>query len=114
MEKSERLKRNKCKVYFRVVNEETGELIGHLVDITIQGLRVICEKPVHPDAIFHLRLILPVEVEGAREFTLSAMSRWCSQDNVSGFYNAGFEFRNVSLKTTKIIEGVIKSFCSAE
>jgi len=114
MDEKERLKRHRCKVFFRVINEETQEVIGHLVDLTVQGLRLISEKPVNPDAIFLLRLVLPVEIDGTMEFSLPAISRWCTKDNISGFYNAGFEFRKVPLKTVRLIEKVIGEFCIEE
>ena len=108
----DRLKRNYCKVFFRIVNEETGEQLGNLVDITVDGLRMVGSAPVNPDAIYYLKLVLPTEIEGVREVTLSAISRWCNQDTNPEFYNAGFEFRNVSMKNIKVIRQLIEKFCT--
>ena len=108
----ERLKRNYCKVFFRILNQETGEQLGNLVDLTVDGLRMMGSTPVNPDAIYFLKLVLPTEIEGVTEITLSAISRWCNQDTNPEFYNAGFEFRKVSMKSVKVIRRIIEEFCS--
>lgn len=108
----DRLKRNYCKVFFQILNEETGEQLGNLVDITVDGMRIMSSSRVNPDAIYLLRLVLPTEIEGVSELTLSAISRWCNQDTNPEFYNAGFEFRNVPMKNVKVIRRIIEQFCS--
>jgi hypothetical protein len=111
VEKIKRTSRKYCKVYMDVRNHENGEHLGHMVDVTTQGLMLLSEAPIHTEAVFHLEIFLPGEVEGKTQITVSALSRWCKEDENPGFYNTGFEFRKVSPKDRHTIEQVIQKFC---
>jgi PilZ domain-containing protein len=108
----DRLQRNYCKIFFRVLNGETGEQLGNLVDLTVDGLRMVSSTRINPDAIYYLKLVLPTEIEGVSEVTISAISRWCNQDTNPEFFNAGFEFRNISMKHIKVVRQIIEQFCT--
>ena len=111
MEKKRKSKRMSLKVYLKVFDRKTDQLFGYLVDITNEGIMVTSEQPIKTEATFQLRLILPTEIEGSKQFSFSAISMWGKKDSDSGFYNNGFQFSNLSTKDVQIIEQLIQKFC---
>jgi hypothetical protein len=99
------------KVYLKLFDQKTGELIGYLVDVNSQGLLVTSEASIETNVMFRLRLELPTEIEGSLSFLFSATTIWSEKDRETTFYNTGFRLENVTDKDKKIIEGVIEKFC---
>jgi hypothetical protein len=53
------LKRRHLIYYLRVFDRSSGKLVGHLVDVTTQGMMLISEAPLPDEAEFELRMDLP-------------------------------------------------------
>ena len=114
MEKRKKSERKCLKVYLKVVNVETDQLFGYMVDITDKGLMLTSEQPVATKASFRLRVDLSSQIEGRNEFDLSAQSMWSEKDDESGFYNTGFLFIDISPEDLKIIDQMIDKLCFSE
>jgi len=96
----------------KVINAETQEVIGYLVNITTDGLMLTSEAPLDTEAVFQLKVIFPAEIKGSKELTLSATSRWCDQDEEdSRFYNTGFQLVDLPKPDAKIIKQLMKKYC---
>ena len=111
MEKKRQSDRKALKVYLKVMDTKTGDLLGHAVDITEKGVMLTCEGPIETGVGFDLQLELPAEIEGIREIHFSARSMWSAKDSETDFYNTGFEFSGLSDRDSRIIDEVIKKFC---
>ncbi|CAN2040904.1 PilZ domain-containing protein [Candidatus Magnetomoraceae bacterium gMMP-15] len=96
--------------YLRVFNTENDQLLGHLVDITTEGLMLISESPIKKDIDFNLRMVLPETIEGSKIIHFQAKSIWCKKDINPDFYDTGFQFTKVSSEQIEIIERLIKEF----
>jgi hypothetical protein len=114
MEEKRGLKRRHLIYYLRVFEKNADQPIGHMVDISTGGMMLISEKPIKTDHVFELRMVLPVEIEGSREITFSAESKWCSEDENPDFYNTGFQLISPSKEHVKITEHLIQKFCFKE
>ena len=111
MEKKRQSDRKALKLYLKVIDTKTGDLLGHTVDITEKGVMLTREGPIVTGADFDLQLELPAEIEGIREIHFSARSMWSAKDSETDFYNTGFEFSGLSDRDSRIIDEVIKKFC---
>lgn len=111
MEKKRQSDRKALKVYLKVVDTKTGDLLGHAVDITEKGIMLTREEPIEAGLGFDLQLELPAEIEGIREIHFSARSMWSTKDSETDFYNTGFEFSGLSERDSRIIDTVIKKYC---
>ncbi|MDF1593924.1 MAG: PilZ domain-containing protein [Desulfobacterales bacterium] len=111
MEKKRQSDRKALKVYLKVVDTKTGDLLGHAVDITEKGIMLTCEEPIEAGLGFDLQLELPAEIEGIREIHFSARSMWSAKDSETDFYNTGFEFSGLSERDGRIIDTVTKKYC---
>ena len=109
-EERRKLKRWHLVYYLRVFGTDSDKPIGHLVDISTQGIMLISEEPIDVGSEFQFRMILPSEIEGTKEVNLSAESRWSEKDPNPDFYNTGFQLKNLPAKDTKIIESLIRKF----
>ena len=55
------LKRWYLVMYLRVFDEDTGELLGHIVDINKEGIRLVSDKFIPPNQTFRLWVDVPKE-----------------------------------------------------
>ena len=85
--------------YLRVIDRNTEELVGNLVDITTEGCMLISDDPIETGADFELKLDLPEEIRG-RQITFDAHSRWCKSDVNPEFYDTGLRLSNISTTTS--------------
>ncbi len=107
---TKRQKRKNCKIYMKVFNDKTDDLVGFLVNLTTEGLMLSSDEPIETDTVFNLRVILPEEIKGNKEVTISAKSIWCDQDEPP-LHNTGFQLQDAEKKDIRIIERIMKKFC---
>ncbi len=104
------LKRRHLIYYLRVVDRTTQELIGHLVDITPDGIMLIGEKPLPVDVDYQLQIILPQEINGKESLDLDARAIWCRPDVNPSLYGMGFQMSEVTSEDTRLIMKTIQDF----
>jgi PilZ domain len=114
MQEKRKLKRRHLIYYLRVFEKNADQPIGHMVDISAEGMMLISEDPIKTGNVFVLRMVLPVEIDGSREIIFSAESRWCKEDENPDFYNTGFQLINPSPEHIKITEHLVQEFCFKE
>ena len=105
-----RLRRRHLIYYLRVFNHNTGRLMGHLVDLTEEGIMVISEAPIETDVLFQLRMVLPEELDSRKELDFKARSLWCKKDLNPDFYDTGFQLIDVSAGDARLLENLIQTF----
>ena len=90
--------------YIAVVNRETNEPIGCLMDLTIEGLRLMHNEPVEEGALLRLR----IKVNEFEYILLDAQSRWCKKDDAD-IYEIGFQTHNISADNLEKVRRLISS-----
>lgn len=97
MPERRRLDRRSFSYYMRVTNDETGELVGHLTDISTGGFKLDCIKPVQPNTVFLLRIDLTPDIAIKEFMIFRAMSRWCRADRFDPTsFNVGFQITEMT------------------
>jgi hypothetical protein len=97
MAERRRLDRRNFSYYMRVVNDATGELVGHLTDISKGGFKLDCQKGVLPNTDFLLRIDLTPEVAAKEFMVFAARCRWCRSDRFDPTsFNVGFQIIDMS------------------
>ncbi len=102
--------RRRLVFYLRVFEQHSGQIIGHVSDISTAGLMLVCERRIDPGSPFQIRVILPKEVLGRSELLLKITCRWCEPDSIAGFYVAGFQIDEIDLFQKKLIDGLTAEF----
>lgn len=110
MENKRRLKRRHLIYYLRVFDQSNGQLVGHLVDITKEGLMLISEQPLSVNETYHFRMVLPSEILSKVELTFTATVVWCKKDVNPDFYATGFSLSDIPTEDILIIESLIHRY----
>lgn len=110
-----REKRNSRRIhliyYLLVFNDETNQLVGHLVDIAPEGLKLMSKEPIKEDTDYRFRMLLPSEMEQkSKEITFNATCVWSRDKLYSDFYGSGFQFKDISPEDIEIIKDLISQF----
>ncbi len=110
MNENRKLHRRHLIYYLRVYNREYNRLLGHLVDITSEGIMLISEEPIETKRFFTLRMELPIQIFGKSQIELKTQSVHCETDVNTSFYDTGFRLIDVSDEDHLIITQLIHNF----
>ena len=83
-------------------------MLGHVVNVTTEGIMLISEKPLAIDCEFQLKMEIPVDGENSAEIELDARSIWSKPDVDPFYYNTGFQFIHCSDKAVNTISSLIE------
>ena len=87
-----RVRRRNFSYYMRVMDEATGDLIGHFADISTGGFKLDSSKPVPIEITYRLRIDQTGEISNKSYITFKARARWCNVDAFDpNLYNVGFQ-----------------------
>lgn len=101
------LKRRHLIYYLEVYDDETGKMLGHLVDITTEGLKLVSREPFPRDKKYKMRMKLPEGYFEERELHFEAISRWGTNAVNPDFYDTGFTLTNMDNAANKVVFGLI-------
>ena len=106
--------RRKQKRYFMfdmlsVSVEGLGQRIGHLVDLTTEGLMVCCEYPLEVGRKTRITVELREPVAGREELVVEGDCLWCRRAPSLGGFNAGFQLREPDSEALQIIAALTAS-----
>jgi hypothetical protein len=110
MQEKRSIRRKYLLFYSRVYNHLTGELIGHIVDLTPAGVMLFSNTPLETDKVFTLRIELPPELSTRQTLAVDARCIWCTQDIIPAFYDIGFKLTNLSQADTDLITHMVETF----
>jgi len=94
--------------YLRVMKAENNELIGHLVDVTTEGMMIISEQSIPLQQTYNLRMEIPTDDEVPQMIALTAQSLWTKKDVNPNFHDTGFKLINPSKRAINAITRLIE------
>ena len=110
MQSRRRLKRRHLVYYLQVTTGQDRGLVGHLVDITPDGVMLMTEREMQTGETLPLRLTLPGEPGEGQALEFEATSLWCRPDVNPDFWDVGFKTEGLSLEQASIIETLIEDY----
>jgi len=110
MSDKRRLRRNNLIYYLKVYNQKDGSLLGHLVDITSEGIMLVSEEPIATGVDFQLRLVLPRDIFGEGNIDFSAKSLWSKPDSNPDFQDTGFHLIDMPLEKVLLIKKLVSEY----
>jgi hypothetical protein len=96
--------------YLEIIDSESGSVIGHLADISPQGIMMVGQEPIEVNKDFSFRLQLPATFTDPNMIDFKAHSLWCKKDVNPEFYVSGFNFSEISADEIKILTDLINSY----
>jgi hypothetical protein len=113
MPEQRKLDRRDFSDYLRLMNENTGELVGHLADISTGGFRLESKAPILDDMEFLLRMDITSDIADKDHLVFTACSRWCQIDPVDPtIYNVGFQLIDIALEDVEIFIRIFEKYGS--
>lgn len=103
-----RLRRWHLVLYLRVFDQDR-EVLGHLANISPEGMMIISDEAIEVGRDFDLRLELPSDLNGTdyEQLEFRAHSVRCDQDVNPSFYDTGFQLLDVDPATVNRIASLI-------
>ena len=84
------LKRRHLVYYLEVYDDDANQLLGHLVDLTTSGLKLVSKQRIPTNRTYRLRMMLPEGYFSQKDLYFEAQSMWSSNDINPDFYDTGF------------------------
>ena len=110
-----KLKRRSLAYYMLVLDADTREMLGHLVDITPQGLMMDSQKPFPLENDFRLRLDTMPEVADKGYIKFTARSKWCLPDAVEPYlFDIGFSIIDIAQHDAEIIRHIAEKYAARD
>jgi len=78
--------------FFGVFDRAGNDFIGHLADISSEGMMIVAKKAYPEGAILKLRIELPEEIKGSDQLMVEAKTVWCERDTNPEYNRIGFSF----------------------
>jgi hypothetical protein len=110
MHDKRKLKRVHLIYYLRIFDNESNIRVGHLVDITTEGIMLISEEPAPRGKDFSFRMQLPGNITGREEINFKARCLWSRKDFNPDFYVSGYTIEEISSKEVKTITALINQY----
>lgn len=101
------LKRRHLVYYLEVYDDEANELLGHLVDLTTTGLKLVSKQRIPTNRVYKLRMMLPEGYFEQKDLYFEAKSLWSSNDINPDFYDTGFAAPKLASETKHIIADLV-------
>lgn len=105
--------RRNVSFYMRVLNDDTGEILGHMVEVSSIGLRLetVGQLPLNRD--FYMRLELTPDLGDVPYIVFLARSKWCKIDDIQpNLYRVGFELIEILPEDKDIFLRVLRKYGS--
>lgn len=78
-----------------VIDQMTGQVIGHIGNLSLTGMMLIAETPVQDDALYQLSFTLP-GASSSRAIEVGVHEQWSAPGTVQGQQWVGFHFIDIS------------------
>ncbi len=96
--------------YLRVFDGLSTKVLGHVVNISSQGIMLLSDNAIALNEDYRLRMRLPSEMTDQGEIVFSATSRWCKKDVNPDFFVTGFQIHGLSADQKTEILSLIDEF----
>jgi len=103
-------KRRNTIYYLEVYDLDSGQLLGRLADITVQGMLLLSESPIVPEHTYKCRMVLPAEILGRGNILFDATCMWSRKALNEDFFEAGFRSLIADPGDIDAIEMLIQRF----
>ena len=100
--------RPQLMTFLKVRCAETGQVVGRIIDLTTQGMRLITDEELQIGAEFHL--VIPIDLGPGRqeELRIDACCKWTGPDVNPDLLCAGFEFEEVRPRQEALLARIIQ------
>lgn len=115
MAERRKVDRRSISYYLRIIDAGAKEMIGHLADITLEGLRMDSQKTLPVEKEYRLRINTTEDVADKDFIEFTACTRWCQPDPLEpGLFEIGFEILKISPHDAEIVRHIMEKYSARE
>jgi len=110
MSEHRRSRRRRVQASIEVYDAMSEDLIGHLGNLSVDGLLLMSSRRIPENALFQLAFTLPRGAAApARRFEIGVHEQWSESARAPGQYWAGFRIVDISREDVKALDDWISS-----
>ena len=114
-EERRNVKRSRFTYYMRVLDNNTQNLVGYLIDISSKGFQLDSPQPIPVNRDYNLRLDLTSDISEKAFIVFTARSRWSRPDSSDpSSHDAGFQIIKISSSDDVIFQRIVTKYGSLE
>ena len=107
--------RKKIPIYMRILNDDTQEIIGHMVEVSNDGLRLESTVVLPTNKDYYLRLELTSDLGKniPAYIVFAAQSKWCKMDTIlPNLFHVGFQIIEILPEDKEVFGLVLQKYGS--
>ena len=105
--------RKNVSFYMRVLNDDTEEILGHMVEVSLIGLRLETVGPLPLEKDFYMRLELTPDLGNVPYIVFLARSKWCKIDDIQpNLFRVGFELLEVLPEDKEVFQRILRKYAA--
>lgn len=105
--------RKNVTFYMRVLNDDTQEILGHMVEVSMVGLRLETAVPLPQNKDYYLRLELTPDLGSVPYIVFIARTKWCKMDEIlPNLYHVGFEIVEIMPEDKMVFARILEKYGS--
>jgi c-di-GMP-binding flagellar brake protein YcgR len=113
MTERRKVQRRSISYYLRIIDSGANQMIGHLADISLQGLRMDSQTTLPVKKEYRLRINTTADVADKDYIEFVACTRWCQPDPLqTGLFEIGFEIMKIAPHDSEIIQRIVDKYSS--
>jgi hypothetical protein len=105
-----RYRRKRAQTTIKVIDAMTGEAIGHVGNLSAEGMLLVSNREVPDDALFQLAFTLPGGAAGRpRRIEIGVHEQWSEPATFPGQYWAGFRIIDIGADDQKALNAWVEA-----
>jgi len=108
MRENRHLTRWRLIYYLRVLDRAAGTLLGHVVDINVEGMMLVSPGPIALNREYDVRMVLPSAAGESDEVDLRIRALWRGTDPNADFHDTGFRLVDPPEDTILRVQEIIQ------
>jgi hypothetical protein len=105
--------RKSFSFYMRVLNDDTQEILGHMVEISKTGFRLETTESLPLEKDYYLRLELTSDLGDVPYIVFIARSKWCKIDEIQpNLYRVGFEIVEALPEDHQVLQRIFDKYAA--
>jgi len=104
--------RRKFSLYLRVMDDDTQAQIGHMVDISPQGLQLETSEQLPVNRDYYLKVELTSELADRPFMVFLAKSIWSKEGRIPMLFHTGFHIVEIMPDDKEVFLNILKKYGS--
>ena len=104
-------KRRQLIYYLELLDDSDGHCVGHIVDISLEGMLVMSEKPFAMHQPYRFKIAYKKPSTPRQVLQINARSKWSQRGIHTNYFDTGFELVGLEPAAVETLEYIIETMC---